>query len=256
MEFTEERLERYNRHLLLREVGMEGQKKLWNAKVLIVGTGGLGSPAALYLAAAGIGTMGVADGDRVDMSNLQRQVIHHTPDVGRLKVESAAEKIRALNPDVKLTLIPERITAKNASVLFKPYDFVVDATDNFPSKFLINDACVLAGVPFSHAGVLRFQGQTMTVIPGKSACYRCVFEAPPPDGAVPSTSQVGVLGSIAGMLGILQATETIKFITGAGNLLTDCLLTFDSLMMNFRRVPLKKNPRCAVCGESPTILEL
>jgi molybdopterin/thiamine biosynthesis adenylyltransferase len=256
MEFTEERQERYSRHILLKEVGVEGQKKLWNAKVLLVGVGGLGSPVALYLAAAGVGTLGLADGDRVWLSNLQRQVIHHTPDVGRLKVESAAEKIRAMNPDVRLILHPERLVAANAVGIVRRYDFVVDATDSFQSKFLVNDACVLAGVPFSHGGVLRFQGQALTVIPGRSACIRCVFEAPPPADAFLSCSQEGILGAVPGMLGTLQAAETLKYFTGAGRLLTDALLTFDALTMTFRRVPFKKNPRCAVCGEAPTIRAL
>jgi molybdopterin/thiamine biosynthesis adenylyltransferase len=254
--FTEERLERYSRHIILKEVGVKGQEQLHNARVLIIGAGGLGAPAALYLAAAGVGTLGIADADRVDLSNLQRQVIHHTADVGKAKVESAADKIRAINPDVTVRPHHGFVSAENIGTLIADYDFVLDGTDNFAAKFLINDACVLAGIPFSHGGILRFQGQTMTVLPHKSACYRCIFEAPPPVDAVPTCSQAGVLGAIAGMLGTIQAAEALKFIVGAGKLLTDALLTFDALEMNFRKVPLRRNPKCAICGDHPTITEL
>jgi molybdopterin/thiamine biosynthesis adenylyltransferase len=253
LEFTEDRLERYSRHILLKDVGIEGQQKLFDAKVLIIGAGGLGSPIALYLAAAGVGTLGIADADVVDVSNLQRQVIHFTRDLGRAKVESAAEKMRAINPDVTVRTYHEFLLAANIRPILRDYDFVIDGTDNFAAKFLINDACVLEGIPFSHGGILRFNGQTMTVIPGQSACYRCVFHAPPPRGSVPTCSQAGVLGAVAGMLGTIQAVEALKFITGAGTLLTDTLLSFDAKTLDFRKARFKRNPRCPICGENPTI---
>ncbi|MBI4397378.1 MAG: HesA/MoeB/ThiF family protein, partial [Elusimicrobia bacterium] len=229
MEFTDDRLERYSRHILLKEVGVEGQQKLFSAKVLIIGAGGLGSPAALYLAAAGIGTIGIVDADKVELSNLQRQIIHFTNDLGRTKVESASAKMRQVNPDVTVRTYHEFLSAASARRILDGYDFVIDGTDNFAAKFLINDACVLAGIPYSHGGILRFDGQTMTVRPGKSACYRCVFVSPPPRGAVPSCSQAGILGAIAGMLGTIQAAEALKYVTGVGELLTDTLLVFDAL---------------------------
>ncbi len=253
LEFTEDRLERYSRHILLKDVGIEGQQKLFDAKVLTIGAGGLGSPIALYLAAAGVGTLGIADADVVDVSNLQRQVIHFTRDLGRAKVESAAEKMRAINPDVTVRTYHEFLLAANIRPILRNYDFVIDGTDNFAAKFLINDACVLEGIPFSHGGILRFNGQTMTVIPGQSACYRCVFHAPPPRGSVPTCSQAGVLGAVAGMLGTIQAVEALKFITGAGTLLTDTLLSFDAKTLDFRKARFKRNPRCPICGENPTI---
>jgi molybdopterin/thiamine biosynthesis adenylyltransferase len=256
IDFTEERLERYSRHILLQDVGIEGQMKLSEAKVLIIGAGGLGSPAALYLAAAGVGTIGIADADCVDLSNLQRQVIHFTPDVGKPKVRSAEAKMRQLNPDVEVRTYEEFVRAANVREIIRAYDFVIDGTDNFTAKFLINDACVLERKPFSHGGILRFSGQTITVVPGQSACYRCLFKAPPPKGAVPTCSQAGILGAVAGMLGTIQATEALKFITGAGKLLTDNLLIFDAADMDFRKVQLKRNLRCAVCGEKAIIREL
>lgn len=248
MEFTEERLLRYSRNILLKDVGVAGQEKLFAAKVLVIGAGGLGSPAALYLAAAGVGTIGIADGDRVDLSNLQRQILHSTADVGRPKVDSAGEKIVALNPDVAVRRYPEFLRDDSIRAIVRDYDFVIDATDSFAAKFLINDACVLESIPFSHGGVLRFQGQTMTVLPGRSPCYRCVFTAPPPDDAVPTCSQAGILGAVAGMLGTIQAAEALKYITGAGRLLTGSFLTFDALDMAFRKVAVKRNPHCAACG--------
>jgi molybdopterin/thiamine biosynthesis adenylyltransferase len=255
MDFTAAQIERYSRHILLQDVGVEGQEKIRNGKVLVIGAGGLGSPVLLYLAAAGVGTLGIVDGDTVDLSNLQRQVIHTTPDVGKVKVLSAKERIHLLNPDVQVNVYHELFNAANAFDLIQEYDFVVDGTDNFPGKFLINDACVLAGKPFSHGGILRFDGQTLTYLPG-TACYRCAFHSPPPPDAVPTCSQAGVLGAIAGMLGTIQAAEVLKFLTGAGELLTDRLLTFDARKMNFRTVRLKRNPRCPVCGEQPVIHEL
>jgi len=255
MDFTEDQIHRYSRHIILQDVGVEGQEKINNGKVLIVGAGGLGAPVALYLAAAGVGTIGIIDGDVVDLSNLQRQVIHFTPDVNKAKVFSAKEKINQLNPDVKVITYHDFLTAANALDIIKDYDFVVDGTDNFPVKFLINDACVQAGKPFSHGGILRFDGQTITVLPG-TACYRCVFQAPPPPDAVPTCSQAGVLGAIAGMLGTIQAAEVLKYLTGVGDLLTNRLLTFNAKTMEFRTIKVKHNHRCAVCGDNPTITEL
>jgi molybdopterin/thiamine biosynthesis adenylyltransferase len=247
MDFNDAQLERYSRHIILKDVGIEGQEKLGQARILVVGAGGLGSPALLYLAAAGIGTLGIADGDTLDLSNLQRQVIHFTADIGKAKVLSAREKIEQLNPDVKVQVHQEMLTAANIMDIIKEYDFVIDGTDNFPAKFLVNDACVLAGVPFSHGGILRFFGQTFTILPKESACYRCVFLKPPPANVVPTCSQAGVIGVIAGILGTLQANEAIKFALGKGELLTDRLLTFDALTTEFREVKLRRNPTCPVC---------
>jgi adenylyltransferase/sulfurtransferase len=256
IDFTENQLERYSRHILLDDVGIEGQEKLLAAKVLIVGAGGLGCPAALYLAAAGVGTIGIVDNDCVEVSNLQRQVAHFTKDINVPKVESAAEKMYAINPDITVKTYKDFLCADNINSIIEGYDFVIDGTDNFPTKFLVNDACVLKGIPFSHGGILRFNGQTMTVVPGKSACYRCSFrEAPPPD-AVPSCAQAGVLGAIAGMLGTIQATEALKYITGVGELLTNGLLTFDARTMAFRKINLKRQEKCPLCGDNPSITHL
>lgn len=256
MAFTNEQLERYSRHIILKEVGVKGQKKLLNAKVLIIGAGGLGAPAAMYLAAAGVGTIGIADADEVDLSNLQRQVIHTTNDLGKPKVESAKETMQAINPDVNVITYHDFIAADNITDIIKDYDFILDGTDNFPAKFLINDACVMAKKPFSHAGIIRFQGQLMTYVPEKGPCYRCVFENPPPKDAVPTCKQAGVIGAMAGVIGCLQAMEAVKYITGAGELLTGSLLTYDALKMEFRKIKLPKNKKCGVCGEHPTITEL
>jgi molybdopterin-synthase adenylyltransferase len=256
IDFTNEQLERYSRHILLQDVGVEGQAKLLAARVLVVGAGGLGCPVALYLAAAGIGTIGIVDNDEVDLSNLQRQIAHFTKDIGTPKVESAREKMLAINPDIDVVAIRECLRADNIREIIRGYDFVVDGTDNFPTKFLVNDACVMENIPFSHGGILRFNGQTMTVLPGRSSCYRCSFPAPPPPGAVPTCSQAGVLGAIAGMLGTVQAAETLKYVTGTGKLLTDTLLSFDAATMHFRKVSLRRKEDCPVCGRRPTITEL
>ena len=256
MNFSEEQLERYSRHIILAEVGVKGQEKIMQAKVLIIGVGGLGSPAALYLAAAGCGTIGLVDGDCVEVSNLQRQVIHFTPDIGKPKVISAKEKIEKINPEVKVNTYKERVFARNITDIIKDYDFIIDGTDNFPAKFLINDACVFSKKPFSHGGILKFDGQTMTYLPKISACYRCVFGTLPPKGAVPSCSQAGILGAIAGMLGTIQAAEALKYFVQKGELLTNRLLIFDALNMNFRTVKIRKNPECPVCGDKPTITKL
>ncbi len=254
--FTEEQLERYSRHIILKDIGVEGQIRIMNGKVLIIGAGGLGSPAALYLAAAGVGTIGIVDSDKVELSNLQRQIIHFTKDINTSKVTSAAEKIQALNPDVSINTYHEFVRAENIRQIIQGYDFVIDGTDNFAAKFLINDACVMEGIPFSHGGILRFNGQTMTIIPNKSACYRCVFESPPPVGAVPTCAQAGVLGAIAGMLGTIQTAEALKFLSGSGTLLTNAMLFFDAMTMDFSKLTLRKNEECALCGKLPTIHEL
>jgi molybdopterin/thiamine biosynthesis adenylyltransferase len=256
MAFTNEQLERYSRHIILKEVGVKGQKKLLNAKVLIIGAGGLGAPAAMYLAAAGVGTIGIADADEVDLSNLQRQVIHTTNDLGKPKVESAKETMQAINPDVNVITYHDFIASDNIMDIIKDYDFILDGTDNFPAKFLINDACVMAKKPFSHAGIIRFQGQLMTYVPGEGPCYRCVFKNPPPKDAVPTCKQAGVIGAMAGVIGCLQAMEAVKYITGAGDLLTGYLLTYDALKMEFRKIKLPKDDNCGVCSENPTITEL
>lgn len=254
-DYTEEELTRYSRHILLKDVGVEGQEKIREAKVLVIGAGGLGAPVAMYLAAAGIGTIGIVDGDVVDLSNLQRQIIHTTPDVGRPKVQSAKETMQAINPSVKVVAYQDFLRADNALDIIRDYDFVVDGTDNFPVKFLINDACVMAGKPFSHGGILRFEGQTFTYVPGH-ACYRCMFKTPPPPNAVPTCSQAGVLGAIAGMLGTIQAAETLKYFIGVGELLTDKLLTFNAKTMDFRKINVKRRESCPLCGTNPTVTEL
>lgn len=256
MAFTNEQLERYSRHIILQEVGVKGQKKLLNAKVLIIGAGGLGAPAALYLAAAGVGTIGIVDADEVDLSNLQRQVIHTTQDVGKAKVKSAAETMEAINPDVTVKTYRTFVDSTNIMDLIADYDFIIDGTDNFPAKFLINDACVMAKKPFSHAGIIRFKGQLMTYVPDEGPCYRCVFKNPPPKDAVPTCKQAGVIGAMGGVIGSLQAMEAIKYIIGKGDLLTGKLLTYDALKMDFHTIKLPRNYNCAVCGEHPTITKL
>lgn len=256
MAFTNEQLERYSRHIILKEIGVKGQKKLLNGKVLIVGAGGLGAPAAMYLAAAGVGTIGIIDADVVDLSNLQRQIIHTTADIGKEKVESAKETMQAINPDVKVNTYYKFLASDNIMDIIKDYDFILDGTDNFPTKFLINDACVMAKKPFCHAGILRFNGQLMTYVPGEGPCYRCVFKNPPPKDAVPTCKQAGVIGAMAGIIGCLQAMEAIKYLTGAGELLTGYLLTYDGLKGDFRKIRLPKDPDCAVCSDHPTITEL
>lgn len=256
MAFTNEQMERYSRHIILKEVGVKGQKKLLASKVLIIGAGGLGAPAALYLAAAGVGTIGIVDADVVDLSNLQRQVIHTTKDLGKEKVASAAETMEAINPDITVNTYHTFVTSENVMDLIKDYDFILDGTDNFPAKFLINDACVMAGKPFSHAGIIRFNGQLMTYVPGEGPCYRCVFKNPPPKEAVPTCKQAGVIGAMAGVIGCLQAMEAIKYIIGQGELLTGRLLTYDALKMNFHTIKVPKDCNCAICSENRTIHKL
>ena len=253
---TEEQIQRYSRHIILKDVGGKGQQKLLDGKVLIIGAGGLGAPIALYLAAAGVGTIGIADADVVDITNLQRQVIHFTPDVGKPKVESAAEKMRAINPDVTVNTYQEWVSAANIADLITGYDFVIDGTDNFAAKFLINDACILGGKAYSHGGILQFDGQTITIRPGESACYRCIFPAPPPKDAIPTCSQAGVIGVLPAVIGSLQATEAIKFLLGKGELLTNRLLTYNALQMKFRKITIRRSVRCPVCGDNPTVTGL
>jgi len=253
---TEQQIERYSRHIILEQVGGLGQEKLLSSRVLIVGAGGLGAPAAMYLAAAGVGTIGIVDGDKVDLSNLQRQIIHHTNNVGEDKVVSAEDKLRAINSDTIVRTYPERAKADNIRQMIREYDFVIDGTDNFPAKFLVNDACYFEKIAFSHAGILQFDGQLITVLPGQSTCYRCIFHAPPPANAVPSCSQAGVLGVLAGVVGALQATEAIKYLLGIGDLLAGTMLTYNALTMTFRKVCLARNPNCPLCGQDPQITEL
>ncbi len=258
MDFTNEQLERYSRHIILKQVGVKGQKKLLGGKVLIIGTGGLGAPAAVFLAAAGTGTIGLVDFDAVELSNLQRQIIHQIKDIGKPKVISGKETIEEMNPDVKVVTYQEWVNSGNIIDIIRDqdYDFIIDGTDNFPAKFLINDACVLAKKPFSHAGIIRFEGQTLTYVPGQGPCYRCIFNNPPPPDAVPTCKQAGVLGVMGGIIGTIQATEAIKYILGVGELLTGQLLTYDALHMNFRKIKLPYNEKCQVCGKTPCITGL
>jgi len=248
MALTPNQRERFNRTILLEGIGEAGQERLLASRVLIIGAGGLGSAAALYLAAAGAGTLGIADGDKVELSNLQRQILHETADIGSPKVASAERRLSALNPQIHVVKHGIRIDETTAAAVIADYDFVIDATDNLGSKFLINDACVRCGVPFSHAGVLAFLGQAMTVVPGQSACYRCVFPEPPPASSQPRTSHQGILGSIAGILGAIQATECIKYLCGIKGLLTDRLFVCDGKSMECRTVDVRKRPACRACG--------
>lgn len=248
MQLTEKQVERYTHHIVLKEIGGEGQKRLLKAKVLVVGAGGLGSPAALYLAAAGVGNIGIIDDDVVEQSNLQRQILHSTGDLNRRKVESAKEKIEALNPDVKVTIYDERLTAENAKSIFRGYGFILDGSDNFSTKFLINDTCVSIGRPYSHAGIAGLNGQTFTYIPG-SACLRCIQSAPPDECAVTDCRTSGILGSVAGIVGSIQATEAIKLIVGKGELLNDRLLLIDALGMEFTSVNIARDKKCPSCGK-------
>lgn len=257
MAFTNEQLERYSRHIILKEIGVKGQKKLLNGKVLIIGAGGLGAPAALYLTAAGVGTIGIVDSDVVDLSNLQRQVIHTTADIGKDKVQSAKETMQAINPDVNVITYKDYVTSYNIMEIIKDYDFILDGTDNFPAKFLINDACVMAKKPFTHAGIIRFKGQLMTIVPGEGPCYRCVFKSPPPADAVPTCKQAGVIGAMGGVIGSLQAMEAIKYLTGAGELLVGKLLTYDALKNEFHTIKLPpRGNGCDVCSDHPKITKL
>jgi len=254
--FTNDEIIRYSRHIILQEVGGTGQQKLKDARVLIIGAGGLGSPAAFYLAAAGVGTIGIVDDDVVDLSNLQRQILHRTQDVGRPKVESAVRALTELNPGVTVKPYRMRVDASNVLDLVREYDVVVDGVDNFATRYLLNDACVMAGKPLVDAGILRWDGLLMTIKPHEGPCYRCVFPEPPPPGAVPSCQEAGVIGAIAGVMGTLQAMEAIKLILGVGETYTGRLLLYDALEGRFRQVNAVRDPNCAVCGDHPTITEL
>jgi molybdopterin/thiamine biosynthesis adenylyltransferase len=252
---TEAQVRRYSRHLILAEVGGSGQRKLLNSKVLLVGAGGLGSPAALYLAAAGVGTLGIVDFDAVDVSNLQRQILHHVRDVGRPKVQSAVDTIADLNPDVKVVPYQEALDASNARQILSEYDVVVNGSDNFPTRYLVNDACVFLKKPLVDGSIFKFEGQATVFLPGQG-CYRCLYPAPPPPGVVPSCAEAGVLGVICGVIASIQGIETIKLVLGIGESLVGRLVFFDALTMEFRQVKYRRDPECPVCGDRPTITDL
>ena len=257
MDFTEEQIERYSRHIILPEVGGKGQARLLKSKVFVLGAGGLGSPALLYLAAAGVGTIGMADGDCVDLSNLQRQIIHNNERVGMAKVLSAKESINKLNPDVNVQPFHGRLTVDNIREIIRDYDVVLDGSDNFPTRFLMNDACFFEHKPLVSGSMFRFDGQVSVFHPRKGfPCYRCLYPEPPPKGLVPSCQEAGVLGALAGVIGVLQAVETVKLLLGIGDTLEGHLMIFDALKMNFRKVRVRKDPECALCGEAATIKEL
>jgi len=256
IDFTDEQIERYSRHIILPEVGGEGQSRLLESKVLLVGAGGLGSPAAFYLAAAGIGNMGIIDFDTVDLSNLQRQIIHNTERIGMLKTESAKKTITALNPDVNVTVFNEKLCSENILRLFEGYDYILDGTDNFATRYLINDACVMMEKTNIHGSIFRFEGQVTIFKSDEGPCYRCLYPEPPPPGMVPNCQEGGVLGVLAGVIGNLQVVETLKLILGKGETLIGSLLIYDALKTEFRKLKLKKDPQCPVCSDQPTITEL
>jgi molybdopterin/thiamine biosynthesis adenylyltransferase/rhodanese-related sulfurtransferase len=256
MALSNDEVKRYSRHLIMPEVGVEGQEKLKKGSVLCIGAGGLGSPAALYLAAAGVGRIGIVDFDVVDFSNLQRQVIHGTPDVGRSKLASAKDRLFALNPHVNVETYETALSSKNALELFKPYDVILDGTDNFPTRYLVNDACVILGKPNTYGSIFRFEGQASVFATKSGPCYRCLYPEPPPPGLVPSCAEGGVLGVLPGVIGTIQATEAIKLIMGIGEPLIGRFLIYDALRMKFRELKLKKDPDCPVCGTNPTVREL
>lgn len=256
VDFREDQIERYSRQIILPEIGGVGQKKILNAKVLVIGCGGLGSPCAYYLAGAGVGEIGLVDSDIVELNNLQRQILHSKNDVGKPKVDSAEEKLLSLNPDIQITPYHLRLTSENILDIIKDYDIIVDGSDNFPTRYLVNDACVISDKPFSHAGILRFEGQAITIIPHQGPCYRCLFPEPPPPGVVPSCQEAGILGAVAGMLGMIQAAEVLKYILGIDELLVGKLLVFNALEMSFRKLSIQRNNSCPVCGDKPTITEL
>ena len=255
-ELSPEEIKRYSRHLIMPEMGMDGQRKLKQSSVLCIGAGGLGSPAAMYLAAAGIGRLGIVDFDVVDYSNLQRQLLHTTNDVGRTKLESARDKVVALNPHVQVDTYEEALSSENAMRLFKGYDVILDGTDNFPTRYLVNDACVLSGIPNAYGSIFRFEGQASVFATKEGPCYRCLYPEPPPPGLVPSCAEGGVLGVLPGIIGVIQATESIKLVTGIGEPLIGRFLIYDALKMKFRELKLKKDPECPVCGPNPTVTKL
>jgi adenylyltransferase/sulfurtransferase len=255
LSLTPDQVKRYSRHIIMPQVGSAGQRKLLQSKVLIVGAGGLGSPSAVYLSLAGVGTIGIADFDVVDVSNLQRQILHHSNDVGRPKVVSAKEAIKEYNPDTNVVLHETWLTSENAMEIVSQYDVVVNGADNFPSRYLINDACYLAGKPLVDGSILIFDGQATVFMPGQG-CYRCLFPSPPPPGMVPNCAEAGVLGALTGLVGSIQAVETLKLIMGIGESLTSRLLLIDGLSMDFRQVRIPHNPKCPLCGENPTVTGL
>jgi adenylyltransferase/sulfurtransferase len=256
MHFNEDQIKRYSRHIILKEVGGVGQRKLLDARVLAIGAGGLGSPCAFYLAAAGVGTIGILDFDSVDLSNLQRQILHTTADVDRLKVVSAKETLTALNPDVEVIAHNDRLSSENALRILGDYDVIVDGCDNFPTRYLINDACVMLGKPNVHGSILLFDGQATVFDSTRGPCYRCQYPEPPPPGMVPSCQEAGVLGVLPGLIGVIQATETVKLLLGIGKPLVGRLLHYDALSMRFREFILRKDPNCPACGTHPTINKL
>jgi adenylyltransferase/sulfurtransferase len=255
-ELSNAEVERYSRHLILPEVGIDGQRRLKAGRVLCVGAGGLGSPAALYLAAAGVGTIGIIDFDAVDASNLQRQILHGTPDVGRSKLQSARDRLSALNPEVRIETHETALTSKNALALFRDYDVILDGTDNFATRYLVNDACVLLGKPNAYGSIFRFEGQASVFATKNGPCYRCLYPEPPPPGLVPSCAEGGVLGVLPGVIGTIQATESIKLLLGGGSTLIGRLLLYDAWNMRFRELKLRRDPACPVCGDHPTVREL
>ena len=255
-ELTNDEIKRYSRHLIMPEVGVDGQRKLKAGSVLCIGAGGLGSPAAMYLAAAGVGTIGVVDFDVVDFSNLQRQIIHGTPDVGRSKLASAKDRLHAINPHIDVQTYETTVTSENALQLFEPYDVILDGTDNFPTRYLTNDACVLLGKPNAYGSIFRFEGQASVFATKDGPCYRCLYPEPPPPGLVPSCAEGGVLGVLPGIIGVVQATEAIKLIAGIGEPLIGRFLIYDALRMRFRELKLRKDPDCPVCGTHPTVTRL
>ena len=256
IDFTDEQIERYSRHIILPEVGGSGQQKMLEARVLLLGAGGLGSPAAYYLAAAGIGNLGIVDFDRVDLSNLQRQIIHSTERIGMLKTESAKKTIEALNPDVNISLYNERLDSSNIMNLIEGYDYIVDGSDNFPTRYLVNDACIMRNKTLIHGSIYRFEGQVTVFKPGDGPCYRCLYPEPPPPGMVPNCQEGGVLGVLAGVIGNLQVVEVLKLVLGIGKTLVGKLIIYDALNTEFRNLRLRKDENCPICSEKPTIKEL
>src|SRR5713226_9641634 len=253
---TAQEVARYSRHLIMPEVALEGQKRLKAARILLIGAGGLGSPLGLYLAAAGVGRIGLVDFDIVDFSNLQRQVLHGTPDVGRPKLQSAKDRLQAINPEVQIDLYETRLTSSNALAILEPYDVVIDGTDNFPTRYLVNDACVLLKKANVYGSIFRFDGQASVFYPPHGPCYRCLYPEPPPPGEVPSCAEGGVLGILPGLIGCIQATEGVKLILGKGSSLIGRLLLYDALQMKFQEFKVRRNPKCPMCGDKPTITQL
>ena len=252
---TPEQVKRYSRHIIMNDVGSRGQRSLLQSKALILGAGGLGSPSAIYLALAGVGTIGLVDFDVVEISNLQRQVLHHTADIGRPKLQSAKDNLKAYNPDVNVVLHEVRLEADNAREIISQYDMVINGADNFATRYLVNDACYLEGKPLIDGSILIFDGQSTVFVPGQG-CYRCLFPSPPPPGMVPNCAEAGVLGALTGLVGSIQATEALKLMIGIGESLSSRLLLIDALSMNFREVKIKRNPNCPLCGDNPTVTEL